>query len=208
MRMWILVVLLLIPVNALAISPEEIREAYQKSYNYEKLDDYDNAIKTLSGVLEAYPDGYTVNLRLGWLYYLDEKYANSIDHYLSARKAIPTSIEAKLGYILPLLDQGKYKEVETLAEEIISVDYYNYYANMRLAYVLRLQKKFDLAEKVVNKMLAVYPIDVSFLTELGLIHDGRGEVDLAAKAFWDVLVLDPENTTAKNYLNLADDDKE
>lgn len=199
MRTTLLIIMILWVSTAGAISQEEIKEAYHKSYHYEKVEDYANAIKAMSEVIGEYPDGYTVNLRLGWLYYLNGNYANSIVHYTTAMKANPYSLEAKLGYSLPLLAQGKYVDVEAMMNQVINTDHYNYTANLRLAYVLRLQEKNDLAEDVLEKMLPLYPIDVSFMVEQGLNKFAQKDTVTATAIFWDVLILDPENTTAKIY---------
>ncbi len=192
---------ILLAADTFALTPVEIQDAYKRSYNYEAIVDYDNAIKALALVLDEYPTGYTVNLRLGWLHYLNQQYANSIRYYQQAMKAIPFSTEAKLGYSLPLLAQEKYSDVESVMNKIISVDFYNYPANLRLAFVLRMQEKYDLAEKVADRMLAFYPIDVPFLTEQALTKDALDDDDKAMAIFWDVLVLDPDNLTAKKYLD-------
>ncbi len=195
-------ILLLVLVSSLyAITPEEIQEAYHKSFNYEQIEDYENAIRTLSPVLDEYPNGYTVNLRLGWLYYLLGRYANSIEHYQKAIQAVSTSLEAKNGLMLPMLAQNKYSDAAALAYQVVSVDYYNYYGNMRLAFSLRMQKKYDQAEQILNKMLAVYPTDVTFLTELALVKYNQGDSEKATKLMWDVQTLDPENETAKDYFS-------
>jgi len=105
------IVLLFVFISSLfAITPEEIQEAYHKSFNYEQIEDYENAIRALSPVLDEYPNGYTVNLRLGWLYYLLGRYANSIEHYQKAVQIVPTSLEAKNGLMLPMLAQNKYSD--------------------------------------------------------------------------------------------------
>jgi len=186
----------------LALAPEEIAESYARSYTYEQIEDYENAVRTLAPVLEKDPGGYTVNLRLGWLYYLTKNYANSIHHYQAAMKTSPSSLEAKLGYTLPLMAQGKYSEVESVAYRITGVDHYNYYANLKLAYSLRMQGKFDLARKVLGKMLTLYPIDVNFLSEQALVEYARGDTESAVKILKDILILDPENTTAKSTLSV------
>lgn len=182
-----------------AITPEEIQEAYHKSFNYEQIEDYENAIRALSPVLDEYPNGYTVNLRLGWLYYLLGRYANSIEHYQKAVQIVPTSLEAKNGLMLPMLAQNKYSDAVSIAYQVVSVDHYNYYGNMRLAYSLRMQEKYDQAEQILNKMLAVYPTDIIFLTELALVKYNQGDTDRATELMWDVQTLDPENETAKKY---------
>ncbi len=199
MKKLILIFLFVIIPSLFAITPEEIQEAYHKSFNYEQIEDYENAIRTLSPVLDEYPNGYTVNLRLGWLYYLLGKYANSIEHYQKASQAVSTSLEAKNGMLLPLLAQNKYNETLSTAYQVVSIDHYNYYGNMRLAFALRMQKKFDQAEQILNKMLAVYPTDVTFLSELALVKYNQGDKETAGSLMWDVLTLDPENETAKEY---------
>ena len=195
-----MLLLLLVSANLLALTDAEIREAYYKSYNYEKIQNYNDAINTLMPVYNEFPNTYTVNLRLGWLYYLSTNYANAISHYDRSIKISPYSLEAKLGRLLPLLAQHRYGEVEKEAFQILNVDYYNYYGNLRLAYALRMQQKFDVAVKITQKMLAIYPIDVQFLTEFALGKIGLGETDEAMAVFSNILVLDPENVTAKSYL--------
>ncbi len=185
-----------------ALDYQEIKKAYEESYKYEKLQDYEMAIKALMPVYKEYPRGYTVNLRLGWLYYLWGKYRNSIEHYQTAMEVAPYSVEARLGYMLPLLALGRYADVEKVAYQILKTDYYNYYANLRLAYALRMQKKYDLASEVARKMLVLYPTDVQFLVELALDYIGLGQKDKGYSILWDVLILQPDNETAKKVLGL------
>ena len=191
---------LLLPVSAFSLTYSEIRSAYKRSYIYERSRDYTDAIKALMPIYENYPNGYTVNLRLGWLYYLSGRYADSEFHYRKALQAIPTSVEAILGLMLPLMAEDKWSQVESLAYRILKTDYYNYYGNLRLSVALRHQNKFSMAEAVDRKMLTLYPTDVNFLNELALSLLGEGKKLYAKTIFENVLILDPENVTARNYL--------
>ena len=191
---------LAIPVSAFSLTYTEIKEAYQRSYIYEKSGDYTDAIKALMPVYKSYPNGYTVNLRLGWLYYLAGRYADSEYHYKKALQAIPTSVEAVLGLMLPLMAQDRWSQVESLAYRILKTDYYNYYGNLRLSIALRHEKKFTMAEAVDRKMLTLYPTDINFLNELALSLLGEGKKLYAKTIFENVLILDPENVVAKEYL--------
>ncbi len=182
------------------LSSLEIKRAYRSAYDYEKMGDFQDAIRALSKVYQAYPKTYTVNLRLGWLYYLDRKYANSISHYKIAVKAYPQAVEPLLGLSLPLLAQKRWGEVEKLMYEVIKRDYYNYYGNLRLCFVLRKEKKYDLAEKVAKKMLGLYPVDINFLNELGLALVKQGKEQQAMKYFDIVITLDPQNLVAGRYV--------
>jgi len=178
----------------------DIQDAYHRSYSYEKVQVYDDAIKSLMLVYQEYPDGYTVNLRLGWLYYLKHSYTNALHHYSQAIKILPYSAEAKLGYTLPLIAQHRWSDVEQLLSQVLKTDYYNYYGNLRYSYILRMQKKYDLAETVLRKMLNLYPTDVSIQSEFALLKKDQGELSAAKAIYQDILILDPENFTAKTYL--------
>jgi len=84
--------------------------------------------------------------------------------------------------------------------QIISQDFYNYYANLRLAIALRLQNKARLAERVSRKMLVRYPTSLDFLVELGRDLLWEGQKDEAKRVFQEVLLLDPENVVAREVL--------
>jgi tetratricopeptide (TPR) repeat protein len=195
-------ILLTLPVfsQTVRMSEDEIRDCYYKSYNYEKSQNYADAIKALQVAFRAFPSGYTLNLRLGWLYYLSGKYVNAEQHYLTAVKVAPGSIEAKLGYTLPLLAQERYEDVEVVARQVLRVDLSNYYANLRLIIALRGQDKADSAEKVADAMLALYPTDVPLLAQKALLRLDAGDAATARASFRDILILDPQNVLAREQL--------
>ena len=182
------------------LSDTAIRNAYYSSYRYDKAQNYADAIKAMSPVLAAFPDGYTANLRMGWLHYLQGGFSTARHHYEKAIKVAPYSIEAKLGIMLPLLAQEKYEEVESFCKMVVRIDPNNYTANLRLTYALRLQKKYDAAEEIATRLLAYFPTDVSFLNEFGLLKVAKNDRDRAIRVFNDVVILDPENIVAKAQL--------
>ncbi len=191
-------ILLIFP--SFSLSYREILKSYQKSYFYERIGDYKDAIRVLMPVYQSYPLGYTVNLRLGWLYYLWGKYENSIFHYRRAVSVLPTSAEAKLGLSLPLMAQERWKDVEVLMYQIIATDYYNYYANLRLCTALDKQGKYYLEMVIAKKMLTLYPTSVPFLVALGRAYYNLKDYKSALETFKNALVLDPENNTVKGFI--------
>ena len=192
-----------VTLTATAATPTEIeiRDAYHKSYRYERSQNYADAIKALSPVVSAYPQGYTVNLRLGWLNYLIGSYATARTHYETAIKTAPDSLEAKLGHTLPLMAQERYDDADVAATQVLRIDPSNYLANLRLAFAYRLLKKLDAAEDLLNRMLILYPTDISLLTEYALIKVARKQNPDAKRVFNDILTLDPENVVAKAQLS-------
>ena len=199
--------LLLIPFLVFSLTYQEIAKAYKESYLYEKIGDYKNAIRVLIPIYKVYPNSYTINLRLGWLYYLWGKYDNSIFHYKKADKAIPTSVESKLGLSLPLMAQEKWGDTEEVLYRVLKLDYYNYYGNLRLCIALEKEKKYDQQKAIALKMLRIYPTSVPFLVELAKSYYHLGEKEKAKKLFEDILILDPENLTAKEYLKKFEEKK-
>lgn len=175
---------------------DEMREAFAKSYQYERSQSYADAIKVLIPYQEK---NYLVDLRLGWLYYLSGNQANSKAQYQLAIKAAPKAIEPRLGYTLPLLAQERYGEVESVARTILTMDANNYTASLRLAFALRMQGKHGPARELNASLLELYPTDVSFLTEQLLVSVASKQGDIRALCE-SILTLDPENLTAKQQL--------
>jgi tetratricopeptide (TPR) repeat protein len=192
-----IIILISVVISLFAL---DVKKAYYDSYNYEKMGDYKDAIKVLIPVYKKYPNGYTLNLRLGWLFYLSKKYQNALDHYKKASLVAPYSIEAKLGIMRTYLAAGDYNNALKVGDVILKTDYYNYYGNYYEVVALIAEKQYKVALQITNKMLTLYPTSVLFLVELGKIYYVIDKAK-AKKIFEDVLILDPNNITAKEYLS-------
>jgi len=179
---------------------DEVTKAYLNSYNYEKIGDYKDAIKVLIPVYKKYPKGYTLNLRLGYLFFMNKKYQNSINYYNKASLSLPYSVEPKLGMMKVYLTIGQYEKVIEIGYSILKTDFYNYYANLYTLQALRIVKKYDDATILANKMLTLYPTDVIYLVNLAKIYEITNPA-YAKKLYKDsILILDPNNIAAKIYL--------
>ncbi len=143
---------------------------------------------------------YRAELRLAWQSYTNGNYFNSLAHYQWATQAAPQSLDAQLGCVLTLLSLGKYPEAETAARRILKSYPANYYANLRLAYALRMQKQFESAEMILSQSLALRPTDVPLLKELALVKMAIKQYARACQILLDVLTLAPDDTTAIELL--------
>lgn len=179
---------------------EEYRRNYSDSVNCEKNGDYDGAIKYMLAIRTSPTNTYYVNVRLGWLYYSAAKYADARVAYQNAIRLNATSLEAKIGYVNVLLALGRWDEAEFQCKQVIKTDTNNYYANLKLCYSLRMQKKGASAEKLANEMLALYPSDVSFQVELGFSYLLQNNNTAAKRVFGDVLMFNPDNYWAKEQM--------
>jgi len=171
---------------------KNIKEAYLNSYNYEQMGKYSEAIKVLTPLYNKYPKGYTLNLRFGWLFFLNKKYTNAKKHYEKASLTNPYALDPRLGLIRIYLATASYSDAEQVAYELLKIDYYNYYANLYVITALNAQKKYEIATKIVQKMLALYPTDTLFLEQLALIYKATDSPYLQ-KLYEDILILDPNN---------------
>ncbi len=178
----------------------DIKEAYYSSYNYEKMGDYKDAIKVLIPVYKKYPDGYTINLRLAWLFYLNKNYQNAIKHYQKAAMILPYSVEPKLGLMRVYNTIGDYDNSLKVGNSLLKTDYYNYYGNYYEIVALMGKKNYKVASELAQKMLTLYPTSVLFLNVLAENYWYMGKKETAKKIFKDVLILDPNNVIAKEYL--------
>ena len=171
---------------------EDIKTAYLKSYNYEKMEKYNEAIKVLAPLYNKYSKTYTLNLRLGWLFFLNHNYKNAENSYKKSLYVNSSSIEAKLGLLKVFLQTENYQKAYILSSEIIKQDYYNYYGNYYAIKILLLEKKYKIAKINIEKILGLYPTDVLFLVELSKVYK-QNKNPLLHKLYNDILILDPNN---------------
>jgi len=182
------------------MTQKELEEAYSNSFKFETTQKYDKAISALSRVIKDYPTGYTVNYRLGWLYYLSGNYANAIKNLETALIAAAYSLEVMNTINLVHVAQADWDKVEVQSSKVMKIDFYNYYANYWYSVALMRQNKYDQAIKTADKMLAVFPTNVVFLNILAESKFLKGDKEEALKIFAGVIILDKDNETAKYYL--------
>lgn len=192
-------IILLLSVTVLLLQAFDIKALYEKSYSYEKSYNYKEAIKVLIPLYEKYKHGYTINLRLGWLFFLNKQYKNAIKHYKEALLAAPKSIEAYLGLLRSYLMIGDLQQAIATGSVIVKIDYYNYYGNYYLLKALIRKKEYATATAIANKMLHLYPTSILYLEALADITKIK-EPQKAKEIYRNILILDPNNIAAKAAL--------
>lgn len=128
--------ILLLLVTALSIQAQNekrLQEAFSASYKHETDGDYTKAADVLR---KAYNDSsYELNLRLGWLTYLNGSFTESAAYYNKAIQLMPLSIEARLGFVLPASAMGNWDHVIARYNEILKIDPNHYLTNYRLGLI-------------------------------------------------------------------------
>lgn len=173
-----------------------IRDAYFKSYAHEAKKEYSEAIQSLQRLHQKYPTGYTLNLRIGYLYYLKKEYNFAIKHYQRASKTLPNSNEAKLGLTRVYLAQKSYKKAEKLAFAMLKTDYYSFYGNLYAIEALVGQEEYKTALAIINKMLAIFPTNITYLEQLALLYQKTNHQYLN-DVYESIYILDPDNALLK-----------
>ena len=186
--------------QTIAQENKSLPAAFSKSYTLEAKGQYDDAILAIKDV---YIDGsYTMNLRLGWLNYLQNKYELSIAYYQKARIGMPASLEPLWGILNPLIASEKWTEVDKVYLAILKLDPKNSTANYKLGLNYYYRKNYSKAKKYFDVALNAYPFDYSFLIMSAWNNYFLGNTSEAKALFFKVLLIDQNDKSAIEGLSL------
>lgn len=188
--------ILFFSVASAQVNPSKV---FENSYKMEAAGDYAGAINALTSL---YGYDYHKNSRLGWLYYLDKKYDLSVKHYNMAINMRPKAVEPLLGLCYPLEIQQKTDQLEAVYKKILSIDPGNSKINYALGNIYYYRKNFILAEKYFDKGLELYPYDYYFTLMSAWTKYFLGKKTEAKNLFNTVLIISPDDSSAKEGLRL------
>lgn len=178
-------------------SQQNTELAFSKSYAFEYETQYSKAISVL---LDLNIDTYQINLRLGWLNYLNKDYVKSETFYRKAVSIEPASVEARFGLVLPMSALGNWNPVLSVYLDIIKYDPNNSTANYRIATIYYNRKEFGNASTYVGKVLRLYPFDYDSNLLLGKILMAQGKNVEAKKYLGKALEYNPSSDEVKAEL--------
>ena len=176
------------------------QKAFAESYTAEKTGKYEEAVKKLKAVYSE--KSYEINIRLGWLNYNQGNFTESQTHYSRALKLMPYSEEAKFGLILPKAAIGKWTDVINLYNSILKNSPNNTVANYRLGLIYYSRKSYSKALGYFKKVVDLYPFDYDGLLMYAWANFQTGKTREAKILFNKVLMLSPNDASAKEGLSL------
>ena len=182
----------LFPAGYLMADPDP----WAESYRLENVYQYDAALNALNGVSS---DNELVLLRRAWLYYLKGSNSKSIDYYNKAINKNSKSLDARLGIILPLMAQQRWREAESNAKKVLEVAPWNFHAHIRLMVTEEALKQWSQLEKHARSVYERYPSNPDALVFMARAYRKQGNDKAAAQAYEKVLELVPDNFEAKQY---------
>lgn len=179
---------------------EQNIEVFSESYSLEAVGNYAKAIEEIESIYDE--NSYEINLRLGWLYYNLGNYFESKNKYLKAVGLMPYSIEAKLGYVLPLSAMGTWNDVIKMYEKILEIDPQNTLVNYRMGAIYYERKEYEKALTYCEKTVNLYPFDYDSVVLLGWINYQMGNLREAKVLFQKSMLIKPNNQSAEYGLSL------
>jgi tetratricopeptide (TPR) repeat protein len=178
-----------------------LQKAFHNSYTDEAGKNYAAAI---SDIYPYYSDeSYEVNIRLGWLNYLNKNYTTSQTYYAKAVSLRPSSIEAKFGYVKPLSFLQNWDKVLEQYLDIIKIDPQNTQANYWAGVIYYNRKQFATAIKCFKIVATLYPYDYdgNHMLAWSLLMDGQ---KAEAKAYFEkALIIKPADDSSTDGLKRA-----
>lgn len=160
--------------------------AFSSSYKFESFKQYGEATKALMKVYDI--NSYVINLRLGWLTYLNGEHTASIKYYNQAINLKPKSIEALMGKTYPLAAISNWGDLKNNYLEILKVDPSNQTANYRLAEIHFNRNENKVANEFLDTVLTNYPFDYYSNVLMAKIKTKQGEIS-KAKAYYNIALL-------------------
>lgn len=132
---------------------------FERATLYQQRYDFSSALIHIERILEIDPDNYVAALRGGWLSHKLRSYEKAISLYRKANKLKPDSLEARIGVLAPLTAAKRWKDVKTIAGEVIRIAPKNHSALVARSNALKALGEKEEALKLSEEIIAAYPID-------------------------------------------------
>jgi tetratricopeptide (TPR) repeat protein len=176
----------------------DLRNAFKKSYESELAVKYAKAIEDLAPF--ANNNTYEINLRLGYLNYMNAKFLQATTHYKKCLELAPKSVEARLAYINALAALEKWDDVILQYKEILKVDAGNAKALYNLSLIYFNRTDYTTAQIYLNTYIALYPFDFDGVNLAGWNKYYLGKKEEAIVLFKKALLLNPSSTLYDSVL--------
>ena len=202
-RLFCIALLLTVSINVFSQESGDVialRTAFQTSYTFEKSGQYLAAINKIKSVYDS--KSYEINLRLAYLYYESALYRISATYYKIATEIKPYSIEARLGYALPLAALQSWDTLKMQYDAILKLDPNNSTVNYRVGLVYYYKADYKTAIIYFQKVYDSYPFDYDNTLMLAWANLKLQNVTEAKKLFNIVLLNHPNDASALEGLKM------
>lgn len=196
LRLFFLSILLL--TSSISIFAEE--DPWSQSYKLEAQGNYTEAANKILPFVNNGIKSEFAMLRLAWLAYLSKDYNESVKRYQDAIAFNANSLDARLGLLLPLMAQSRWREATLHAEQVLAVAPWQYYAHVRLMACEAAQQQWEKLQKHAKVVAERYPTDGDSLVFLARAQAKLNNPAAAKNTYKKVLELYPENIEALQFI--------
>ena len=187
-------------LNSFSQDYTKLIPAFSDSYVKEKAQKYAEAAKSIKAYYDA--NSYEINLRLGWLTYLQGQFSESLGYYNKAIELMPYAIEPRFGVVLPASSLGNWDMVVAQYNKILSIDGNNTVALYRMGLISYDKKDYKQAYQFFEKVVNLYPFDYNSVLMLAWTNYRLGKTREAKVLFNKALLYNPDDASAKEGLGL------
>lgn len=202
LRRVLILIIVLVSFTQVKSQISETIEAFSTSYTYETNGEYAKAIQEVRGVYNE--ADYSINLRLGWLNYMNGDFTLAISYYKKAIKIMPYSVEARLGLVYPAYAMGNLNMVEITYKNIIEIDAKNYTANYKISSIYYGKKMYKEAFQHMQIIVNLYPFDYNTTILFAWINLKLNKTKEAKVLFNKALMLSPNDVSAIEGLGVIE----
>ncbi|MFA6403737.1 MAG: tetratricopeptide repeat protein [Salinivirgaceae bacterium] len=178
----------------------KLAAAFSDSYAKEKVGKYGDAANSLKAYYDA--NSYEINLRLGWLTYLQGQFNESLGYYNKAIEIMPYAIEPRFGLALPASSLGNWDMVIDQYNKILAIDPNNTVTLYRMGLISYDRKDYKKAYEYFEKVVNLYPFDYQSLLMFAWSNLKVGKTREAKIYFYKTLLYSPDDASAKEGLAL------
>ncbi|NOX17803.1 MAG: hypothetical protein GXO87_05915 [Chlorobi bacterium] len=186
-----------------SLSSDEKINAFKKSVAAEEIANYSKAIDYMKVLYDDYKDDYLVNLRMGWLNYLNGNYNESEKYYHEAIRISNQSMESLFGLAYPLFAAGKIDELIDVYKTVLKIAPNSFRANLQLGQIYLGKKDYLNAKVLFEKTHNAFPSNFSSNLYLGWTYYYLGSSQKAHKLFTNALIAQPGEKSALEGYNLT-----
>lgn len=196
----IIIFLLFASVKTFTQNNPELQTAFIKSYEFEAKKEFEKAINAIQNVYNE--NSYEINLRLGWLHYLNSDFIKSINFYQKASLVMPASTEALWLMVDPLTLLERWNDLEKTYLRILKIDTKNSTASYRLGLIYYYRKNYVNAKKYFDICLNLFPFNYDFMLMSAWTNYFLGNKNAARILFNKVLLYNSNDVSALEGLSL------
>ena len=200
-RITLLTILLFSIIISKSQDYTKLTTAFSESYTKEKAGKYADAAAPLKANYDE--KSYEINLRLGWLMYLQGQFNESLGFYNKTIDLMPYAIEPRLGIVFPASAMGNWDLVISNYNKILSIDPNNALTLYRMGVISYERKDYKQSYQYLEKVVNLYPWDFDSVLMFAWVNLKLGKTREAKILFSKALLYNPDDASAKEGLSLT-----